>query len=796
MKIDFWLLDINAEVKAGVPQLWLWGIDSAGNRVLVIDCRFIDYFYAVVSPGFDASKLAESIRREHGESIVKLEVTSRRLFGSNVQVLKVYCDDLERVAKLLRSFEGVKDCLEDDIRMSMRYLIDNNVVPCSWHTVEAREEKNIYIVRVDKVYLAESPPHLVNTPEAVAPSLRILSFSMISYSRGGSPHPDKNPISVISTVTSEGRERQFLAEGNDDKGLLQQFISYIQDYDPDIIAAYGSNAKYMAYLRDRCRNLHLRLRIDRAGSEPHPSVYGHYSLTGIAHLDLADFAYLFPEVKVKTLENLADYLGILKLDEYPVIWDVDFADYWDDPKQRSVLLNFSMNNAYRIKGAVDALLDFSMQLSSLVSLPLDHVMTAAVGFRVDWFLIKRAQRIGELIPKRTEEPYKAYTGGLVLEPQPGLHENVAVLDFKSMYPNLMLYYNLSPDTYIPPDQKAPSQGVYEAPEVGYRFRKEPAGFYKEALRYLIDVRREVRAKMGNLDHQSTEYRILDVRQRAVKVITNAIYGYAGWVGARWFSKPVAEAASAWGRYTIKKAVDMAKDAGIQVIYGDTDSLFITYNIEKTPQLMEQIRKKLGLEIEQSTLYLRIFFTEAKKRYAGLLQDGTIDFVGLEVIRGDWAEVARVAQERILEIVLKEKSPEKAKDYIHGFIHDLGQGKVPYRSFIIWKTLTRPIMRYAVSAPHVEAARMLQRKGWALTVGDKVGYVILKGQGPLYKRVKPYMFASQAELDLDYYVNKQIVPAAARVLSFFGITEKDLLKFVKKDAKQKEEKSLEEYLSAK
>lgn len=59
-----------------------------------------------------------------------------------------------------------------------------------------------------------------------------------------------------------------------------------------------------------------------------------------------------------------------------------------------------------------------------------------------------------------------------------------------------------------------------------------------------------------------------------------------------------------------------------------------------------------------------------------------------------------------------------------------------------------------------------------------------------------MFASQAELDLDYYVNKQIVTAAARVLSFFGITEKDLLKFVKKDAKQKEEKSLEEYLSAK
>ena len=90
----------------------------------------------------------------------------------------------------------------------------------------------------------------------------------------------------------------------------------------------------------------------------------------------------------------------MKTDKHPIIEEVDFADYWDDKEKRVALEKFSMDNALRIKGMAVSLLDFAMQLSSLVSLPLDHVMTAAVGFRVESFLIKNAQKIGELIPKR------------------------------------------------------------------------------------------------------------------------------------------------------------------------------------------------------------------------------------------------------------------------------------------------------------------------------------------------------------------------------------------------------------
>jgi DNA polymerase I len=237
-------------------------------------------------------------------------------------------------------------------------------------------------------------------------------------------------------------------------------------------------------------------------------------------------------------------------------------------------------------------------------------------------------------------------------------------------------------------------------------------------------------------------------------------------------------------------MDMAESAGLKVVYGDTDSLFISNDERKVRELEKEIEDKLGLDVERGEVYVRVFFTEAKKRYAGLRQDGSLDIVGLEVIRGDWAEVAKKVQEHVLEIILKEKSSQKAVDYVQSVVDELRQRKVPFRDLIIWKTLTKPVEKYAVKASHVEAAKMLRDKGWRLTVGDKVGYVILAGEGRLYKRVKPYVFAAYDEVDVNYYVAKQVVPAAARVLQFFGVTEGDLLKATDKE---KESKSLLDFM---
>ena len=297
--------------------------------------------------------------------------------------------------------------------------------------------------------------------------------------------------------------------------------------------------------------------------------------------------------------------------------------------------------------------------------------------------------------------------------------------------------------------------------------------------------------MKTLSPSTVEYSILDARQKAVKIITNAAYGYAGWIGARWYIKPVAEAASAWGRHTILSAIHLAEDIGLTIIYGDTDSLFLTNDEKKLLELKREIGEDLGLEVEVGEVYKRIFFTEAKKRYAGLRLDGSLDIVGLEVIRGDWAEVAKKVQEHVLEIILKEQSPKNAIDYVHKVIAELRQRKVPFHDLIIWKTLTKSPEQYAIRAPHVEAAKMLKEKGWRLTGRRQSRFCNTYWSRTFLQSSETLRFRKYDEVDVDYYITNQIVPAAARILGFFNVTEKELLK---KEAKETEEiRSLMDYV---
>ncbi len=777
MKKVFWLLDVNSETRAQQPEIWIWGIDDKGQRILIVERNFTAYFYLVIKDGTDTQTVTQSVLKSKEEfpSVLKLEPVTKKYFGKSVQAVQVFCqnpDVVTKYAKAMAKIEGVKESLEDDIRYAMRYIIDTGASPCSWHEIEVEETKNATDVQVDKLYIAKSLPK--NAAKIEVPKLRILGFSMIAYSSKGAAKPDRNPVVIISVATNDGKEEQLVAKNSNDEPLLKGFIRSVKAFDPDIIVGYGTNRQDWNYLTARAKKLGLRLFIDRANTEPHMSVYGHVSITGRANVDLFDFADELPEVKLKTLENVADFLGVMKIDDRLIIDDVEYAKYWESGQNRSKLMRFSKENTQSIMGVAEAMLDTGFQMSSLVGLPLDHVGTAAAGFRTEWLLIREAYRIGELIPKRVERPYIPYTGGVVLEPKPGVHENIAVLDFKAMYPNIMIRKNVSPDTYVEPAEREPPKEVNIAPEVGHRFRKEPPGFYKEVLSSLIASRDQIKSRLSKLDSRSQEYRVLNARQKAVKVLTNAAYGYAGWIGARWYVKPVAEAAAAWGRHTILSAIDTAKKIGLQVVYSDTDSIFVNNDVDKIKQLSERVGRETGLDIEPDKVYTRLLFTEAKKKYCGLLPDGRLDIVGLEVVRGDWANCAKSVQETVLEICLKKQAPEEAADFVSKYINDLRQKKVPYRDLVIWKTLTKPAEEYEVRAPHVEAAKRLKEEGYALSAGDKIGYVITAGSGKLYERAKPHAFASYDDVDVEYYVTNQIVPAASRILAVFGISEDKLL----------------------
>jgi len=781
LRIVFWLVDINYDVVNDIPEIRLWGITNDNRRVVVLDRSFRPYFYVLPKDSRKIKQLAEKIKKVYSVKykVLKVETVSRKYFGKEVKLLKVTCQIPALIPKIrdeLSSLREVKEVLEADIRYYMRYMIDNNIVPSAWHEVEVEELEKPKNWQVDGVYLAKSTPkHLPELTEI--PKLRVLAFDIECYNPRGAPKPERDSVIIISTATNDGEVKLFLAnEKNDDRETIKSFVEYVVEKDPDIIVGYNSNGFDWPYLLERCSRHRIKLAVSRTHSNPSQSVYGHFSIIGRANIDLYNYADELTEVKVRTLENVAEYLGVMKKSERVLIEGVDIYKYWDDPKLRDKLLKYAIDDVKSIIGLADKLLPFLIQLSNIVGLPLDQVVAASVGYRVEWHLMRQAYQYNEVIPNRVERRYRTYRGAIVLKPKPGVHERIAILDFSSMYPNIMISKNISPDTYVPPDEEVDLSEVYITPELGYKFRKQPPGFYKRVLERLLKARSEVRAKMKELDPNSIEYRILNERQKALKVIANATYGYCGWVHARWYKREVAEATTAWGRSIIRETIKLAQDMGLRVIYGDTDSIFVKYDKDKVDRLIKVIRDKLGLVIKPDKIYVRAFFTGAKKRYCGLLPDGRIDVVGLEAVRGDWSELAKEVQEKIIEIILKENSVDKAIEYVNDVVNKLKRGEIPMSKLIIWKTVTKRLEEYEVKAPHVTAAKKLLSAGYMLTTGDKVGYLVTNKGGPsLADRAEPYVFVKDySEIDVDYYINKQVVPAAMRILSYFGVREEQLV----------------------
>jgi DNA polymerase I len=774
MKSRFYLLDANEAKWEGKPCIRFWGVDEKGTRICIICNQILPYFYFLPNRQDDLEGPRKRIIEDKARfpGIFAISIETKKRLGRECNALKITCaeSDVKSIysKELRKLFDG--ESFENDLRLSVRYMSDLMLTPCGWNDCEADEMK-LENVAAYVSYLASTAPRSFSSD--IVPELRILAFHTLTVGGKGSAKPESDPVRAIAIATSKARPVILVSEKND-ANVLKDFVEYVSDYDPDIIVGFQSNTQDWLYLIGRAKVRGFKLALGRDSSEPHTSVYGHVSITGRANLDLFDVASGIAEVKVKTLENVAKYLQLDSKTELVTFEEWDKPALWaDDEGRRKLIENTKMAAQVSLRLA-EVALNFPMQFSALTGMPLDQVMAAATGFRVDSYLIRQAHQIGELVPERREQPFLTYRGAIVLEPKTGLHDNVVVIDFASMYPALMEKYNLSPDTFVQPGENIRESSVFTIPEVNHRFRKRPDGFYKTVLSRLIHERSSLKSLLETTDPKSTRHTVLKERERTLKIITNACYGYAGWAGARWYVREVAESAAALGREAITKTVAKAESLGLSVIYGDTDSVFVKNDPVKVKQLLNWVKAELGLEIRVEKEYRRILFTEAMKRYAGLLPDDSLDIVGLEVIRGDWSDIARQVQEEVLKRILMDQSPERAVEAVRATIRRLQKGEVPIADLTIRKTLTKPIEKYAVRAPHVEVARRLMKEGWTLTVGDKVAYVITKGSGRLFEKAKPSSQVKPDEIDREYYLQNQVKPAAMRILERFGVEEAQLV----------------------
>ncbi len=793
------------------PVIRLWCKDKEGKNFVVQDNNFEPYFYAIpyhshlyAEEGDIAEKKEqiENIRiyRNNGDIRVKrVEISQRKLLGVNQKVLKIFAEQPRHVPALREEVRRAGlTVLEADILFAIRYLIDKQLRPFDGINAEGEE------VALDFVDTAILASHV--TPKKMAegelPELKIIAFDCEMAASVGMPSPKKDPIIIISVAYKELDENkaklfvmteQEFREKNDRK-VLTDFLDFVVHFKPDIIVGYNSDSFDWQYIKERANMHGIRMNLGADGSAVQYEKGGALpgvNITGMLNVDLFKLAKRdLDSVKVKTLENVSEFLGVMKKADRVNLSPREITECWFDTSARERLYEYAKADAVSTLGIATKVLPLQIELSKMVGYPLDELSKMGRGRQVESFLTLEAYKKGELVPPKGGGE-KSFEGGFVLPPVKGLHEDVITLDFSSMYPSIMISFNVSPDTFVD-SREVRGEDLYIAPELGHGFRKSPDGFFKKIMSDLIVRRRKLKAEMARYAKDSVEYRLFNIQQQSIKILTNSFYGYTGWSAAKFYKRECAEATTAWGRYFIRRTVGIAQELGLEVIYGDTDSVFVKLPAgnfedreavirEKAREVSERITKEFPLELEIQDFFKAIFFTGKKKRYAALTDKGEILVRGLEVRRGDWCELAKEVQTEVIELILKQKDPEAAVKYVKSVIKSLKEGKTPLHNLIIHKTLTKKISGYETKQAHVIAAEraLASPSHIVYEVGSKIPYVIIKGVGKTSDRAFPVDIIEKSEgieiyadrskylIDVSYYVRHQLIPVAHRVLQLFG-----------------------------
>jgi DNA polymerase-2 len=419
--------------------------------------------------------------------------------------------------------------------------------------------------------------------------------------------------------------------------------------------------------------------------------------------------------------------------------------------------------------AKTGLVDFAMQRARLTGLALDRHGGSVAAF--DNLYLPRLHRKGFVAPDvGSTESGAGSPGGYVMDSRPGLYDNVLVLDFKSLYPSIIRTFNIDPLGLSQPGSD-PLPG-YEGAEFARGLAILP-----ELIESLWQSRDEAKAQCDAPLSQ------------AIKIIMNSFYGVLGTNGCRFYDSRLASSITRRGHEIILQSREQIEREGYEVIYGDTDSLFVLIGAQcsessardtgqRLAELLndwwkQELERRFGiqshLEIQFETLFIRFLMPTirgtdkgSKKRYAGYIHTSgdefKLVFKGLESVRTDWTPLAREFQRELYRrVFFSEPFHDFVKQTVTELMSGALDGKLVYR-----KRIRRPLDAYKRNVPpHVQAARKQKNPGRA------VRYVITQ-QGP-----EPIDNRTSA-IDYEHYRERQLRPVADSVLQFVGANFDDIV----------------------
>ena len=445
--------------------------------------------------------------------------------------------------------------------------------------------------------------------------------------------------------------------------------------------------------------------------------------------------------------------------------------------------NAMMWQSYDLEGALES--------ARITALPIQTAARVSPGTGISSMQITTALRNDILVPWRKQQVERPKTaldlirfdqGGLVYQPIIGVHFDVGMIDFVSMYPSIMVHSNISPEMPFP-DRLGSSD--------------HPPGLVPLTLKPLLEKRIALKQRALSLPKWDPRRRKDKARSSAHKWLLVTCFGYLGYKNARFGRIEAHEAVTTWGREALLRAKEAAEDMGFRVLHMYVDGLWVQKDGCREPSdfqpLLEEVAARTSLPISLDGIYRWVAFSPSRvddrlpvpNRYFGVFQDGSIKARGIDLRRRDSAPFVADVQREMLRCLARVQSPAdlqrqvpEAVDILRRRLHALRAGRVPLEDLLVGKKLSKELAGYRVLSPGARAVMQLQAAGKSVRPGQRVRLIFTRGGAGVHAWDLPHP-PDPAAVNVDHY-QKLLLRAAANLLQPFGLNEEALLIWVRDD----------------
>ena len=695
-------------------------------------------------------------------------------------VVCIQTNDINSLRRLISNLsEDGLTTFEGDIPLARRYLIDHDIhgpiqLKGQWQPGQEVD----WIIIDPEIKPCDWEPDLAIFSIDIETNRDATLITAISCI-GIGPLPNNNieTVGVIGDVQPE--DPPHMLTFATEKELLQHFSELIQRVDPDIVTGWNVIDFDLKVLRDRYQANHIPFIIGRSkdtcyyrkGSSwggSRVTIFGRQVLDAM-HL-LRNTQAQFDDYRLETVAQAI--LGRGKLlaadDEADIVTKIETA-YDED---RVLFATYCLEDArlvIDILARVD-LIRLSLRRCILTGLPLENAWGSVAAFEFLYLseLYKKdivASPVGKKSELRVNVP-----GGYVFPPVVGLHDQIFVFDFKSLYPSIIRTFNIDPLALLSAENLSDPEVVIALN--GARFDKR-----RGILPGMLDIFFERRAAANNEGNQLASY--------TYKIVMNSFYGVLGTGSSRFASGQLAGAITHTGHYLMKWCRDLFQKKGWTVLYGDTDSLFVDLHVSKqlsaeqalekgteicrlvNHELAKHLETEFGvysrLELEFEKLYKKLFLPPSRgsesrgraKGYAGMLLKGDheeLQIVGMEAVRRDWTKLSHDFQKDLLALLFSDSPAAKIEQYILNLVEQVRSGQKD-DDLVYRKALRKPVEAYTkTTPPHVKAARLLPNPPGVI-------HYVMTIRGP-----QPVGYQTDS-MDYSHYINKQIKPIVETIAPF-------------------------------